>query len=324
MILVSSILWQKRPRDPFFPKETSIVITKGDSLATTYAQLPASQQLALKLYAKSHQLPIIQEGTYVFSGRYSPEAFFAHIAKGPERKYLKYTILEGRTIYDIDADLSAKGYIQPGEYLHYVTNPEKIAALATRYEFFDEKLSSLEGFLYPETYHLDQRDQLVRQLVSLQLNTFKDRVWTPHIADFHQQGKRYGMSIYELLTLASIVEKEEKKAENKPLVASIFLNRKQKGMLFGADITLCYYFQQPSSSCTPALIAKEIKNSNNPYNTRAVAGLPPTPICNPDLNSIKAVLFPLTSEYLFYLHGKDGKIYPAKTNAEHEANKQFL
>ncbi|MBO4203618.1 endolytic transglycosylase MltG [bacterium] len=293
-------------------------------MAKTYQSLPSNQQLALKLYAKSHELPIIQEGTYLFSGTYTPEAFFAHIAKGPERSYLKYRILEGRSIYDIDADLAARGYIQEGEYINYVTNPDKIAELSTRYDFFDATLTSLEGFLYPDTYHLDDWDNLVRQLVSIQLNTFKDRVRAPYANDFYTQGSTHGLSVYQLVTLASIVEKEEKNADNKPLVASVFFNRRDRNMSFGADITLCYYFQKPYAECTASVISKHIKDTNNPYNTRQVAGFPPTPIGNPSVETIKAVLFPRQTSYLFYLHGKDGQIYPATTNAEHEANKQYL
>jgi UPF0755 protein len=95
-------------------------------------------------------------------------------------------------------------------------------------------------------------------------------------------------------------------------------------MLFGADITLCYHFQRPYAECTPSVIGRNVRDKTNPYNTREVAGFPPTPIANPSVETFKAVLFPAQTQYLFYLHGSDGKIYPAMTNAEHEANKRFL
>jgi UPF0755 protein len=92
-------------------------------------------------------------------------------------------------------------------------------------------------------------------------------------------------------------------------------------MLLGADITLCYDFKQPYATCTPALIAKKVSDTKNPYNTRQVAGLPPTPIANPNAETIKATLSPQSTSYLFYLHDAKGGIHYAKTNEEHNKNK---
>jgi UPF0755 protein len=221
--------------------------------------------------------------------------------------------------------LAKKGYIQPGEYIAYTTNPEKISELSKRYEFFDSSIKSLEGFLYPDTYYLDNWGNLINQLVSIQLNTFKKKVRESHSADFSVIQRKYGLNIYQAITLASIIEKEEKAVGNKPTVAGIFYNRLQKGMLLGADITLCYHFQQPYASCTPSVIAKNVSDPKNPYNTRQVAGLPPTPISNPNLTTIQAVLAPQQTSYLFYLHDAQGKIHYGETNAEHERNKaQYL
>ena len=95
-------------------------------------------------------------------------------------------------------------------------------------------------------------------------------------------------------------------------------------MLLWADITLCYGLAQPYSSCTPTIIAKKINDKNNKYNTRVLGWLTPTPIWNPSISTIEAVLFPNTTSYLFYLHGSDGQIYYAETNAQHEQNKKYL
>jgi UPF0755 protein len=129
---------------------------------------------------------------------------------------------------------------------------------------------SLEGFLYPDTYYLDDWQNLVKQLVSIQLNTFKKKVREPYAADFSALQSTHHLSTYETITLASIIEKEEKNADNKPTVAGIFFNRLQQGMLLGADITLCYAFKQPYATCTPSLIAKNVSDTKNPYNTRQV------------------------------------------------------
>jgi UPF0755 protein len=89
----------------------------------------------------------------------------------------------------------------------------------------------LEGFLYPDTYHIDIKDDFLRTLVSIQLNTFKDKVRTPLKSDFSSFQQKTHLSVYETVILASIVEKEEKNPDNKPTVAGIFLNRIRKGML---------------------------------------------------------------------------------------------
>jgi UPF0755 protein len=179
----------------------------------------------------------------------------------------------------------------------------------------------LEGFLYPDTYHLGAKAEIVRDLVSMQLNTFKRRVWDVHSSDFASIQGKHGLNVYQAINLASIIEKEEKTDANKPTIAGIFYNRIQRGMLLGADITLCYDFKLPYSHCTPAAIVRHLYDTKNLYNTRQLAGLPPTPIGNPSLVTIKAVLFPQQTSYLFYLHDARGGIHYAETNEGHNRNK---
>jgi UPF0755 protein len=327
-ILVLAIRWWLKysPSDLVFDWQ-KVSIVKWDTISKFYnTLLDDNQTFWMKWYVRNHedQLPKIQEWTYIFSGKYTNEEFLSHIAQGPEKEYISYTVLEWRSIYDIDADLAAKWYINEWEYISYVTDSAKISELSTRYDFFDSSLSSLEWFLYPDTYFLDNRWWLVKQLVSIQLNTFKSKVREAHAWDFSNIQSRFWLSVYQTITLASIVEKEEKNNTNKPTVAGIFYNRLNNWMLLWADITLCYGFAKPYSECTPNVIAKNVSDSNNKYNTRAVAWLTPTPIWNPALSTIEAVLFPNQTSYLFYLHGADGQIHYAETNAQHEQNKQYL
>jgi UPF0755 protein len=327
-IIIVAIRWwiKYSPSNLVFEWE-KVSIVKWDTITKFYnTLLDDKQTFWMKWYVRNHQdqLPNIQEWTYVFSWTYTSEEFLSHIAKWPEKEYISYTVLEWWSIYDIDADLTAKWFINAWEYISYVTNPAKISELSQRYDFFDSSLTSLEWFLYPDTYFLDNRWNLVNQLVSIQLNTFKSKVREAHASDFSNIQNRYGLSVYQTITLASIVEKEEKNNANKPTVAWIFYNRLNKWMLLWADITLCYGLAQPYSECTPNVIAKNVGDSNNRYNTRAVAWLTPTPIWNPALSTIEAVLFPNQTSYLFYLHGADGQIHYAETNAQHEQNKQYL
>ena len=311
----------------FFEPWTEIVVTKNNSLNVLYPYFSFPQKLMFKYYVKQHpeSFSTLLEGTYLFSGEYTAETILSHFNEGPEKEYVKVRILEWWSIYDIDEYLSSKGFLDEWVYLEYVTNPEKIAALSERYEFFDASLPSLEGFLYPDTYNIDLKQDFLKTLVSIQLNTFKNKVRTPYRSDFYALSSQYGLSVYDAVILASVVEKEEKNSDNKPTVAGIFYHRLQKGIELWADITLCYYFKKPYSSCTPSLISKEIYNDKNPYNTRKKTGLMPTPIANPDVDTFKAILHPQKTKYLFYLHDSSGKIHYAETNEEHVKNKnQYL
>ena len=325
-ILVLIFWWVKFFPSPIKFENTKVSIVKGDTIAKFYDKLDKNQILRLKIYIKRHpdQLPKIQEWTYILSWEYTNSSFLSHIAAGPDKTFISYTVLEWRSIYDIDADLTAKWYISEGEYISYITSSSKIAELSQRYDFFDSSLTSLEWFLYPDTYFLDDRSNLIRQLVSIQLNTFKSKVWSAHSSDFMNIKNTYWLSIYEAITLASIIEKEEKVDANKSTIAWIFYNRLKAWMLIWADITLCYWLSKPYSECTPNVIIKNLKDSNNEYNTRVNPGLTPTPIWNPTLSTIKAVLFPSKTNYYYYLHWADWSIHYAETNAQHEQNKKYL
>ena len=304
-----------------------VSVIKWDTMSKFYDILDDNQIFWMKMYIKRHpsELPRIQEWTYIFSVTYSNSEFLSHIWEWPEKEYISYTVLEWWSIYDIDNDLASKWYIKAWDYISYVTDSSKISELSQRYEFFDSNLISLEWFLYPDTYYLDNWWNLVNQLVSIQLNTFKSKVWENHAWDFTNVENTYWLTVYQAITLASIIEKEEKSDVNKSTVAWIFYNRLQNWMLLWADITLCYWLAQPYSSCTPNVIVKHLNDSNNKYNTRAVAWLTPTPIWNPSISTIEAVLFPEKTSYLFYLHDWSWWIHYAETNAQHEQNKaQYL
>jgi UPF0755 protein len=138
----------------------------------------------------------------------------------------------------------------------------------------------------------------VDQLVYLQLENFNNRVWKRNADFIANQGSEW----YRDVILASIVEKEEKNNNNKATVAGIFFNRIKIGMALQADITLCYGLKLTYESCTPSVIAQNVDDKTNPYNTRAVREIPPTPISNPTAESILAVLHPERTSYMYYLH----------------------
>lgn len=320
----------------------TVVIQQGDTFQKFVGDFSTLKKTKLKLYLMTHKaldLGKIQEGSYVFSGDYSFGTFLNQIAKWPTQNYIRYTVLEGWSMYDIDEDLHKKWYELNwsgwGQYVMYVSDPAKIADLMQQFEFLRQfNVNTLEGFLYPDTYFIDANKPFVQQLVVQQLRNFEKKIWTSmstQLINFKNtlslKGIRLGidMTPYQILTLASVIEKEERSAVNKPTVAGIFLKRLSIGMRIDADITLCYGLKTGYETCTPALIAKSVDDSKNPYNTRQQKWLPPTPIASPTATSVDAVLNFTASDYLFYLHDMEGKIHYGRTVAEHNANKnQYL
>ncbi len=299
-----------------------ITIQQGENVSKILNQLDPIEKIRVKLYIKNHHIDFskLEAGSYTFSGSYTKKEFIENIVKGSEKEYLRLTILEGRSIYDIDQALANKWYTQPGEYISFVSDPAIIAKYQARYTFLsnsalwiqNSKLKTMEGFLYPETYNVDKTKNIIDQLVYSQLETFntrvRDKVTNP-------------TNRYQSIILASILEKEERNVANKGTVAGIFLKRLSIGMALDADITLCYGLKTSYTNCTPTVIGQNIGDKNNIYNTRQVRGLPPTPISNPTRESINAVLNPQTSDYLYYLHDMKGNIHYGRTLDEHNANK---
>jgi len=295
-----------------------VTIESGENVSKIFNELSTIEKIRMKIYLFTHKdisFSKLEAGNYSFSGSYTKSELVQTILKGSEKDYLRLTILEGRSIYDIDEALARKWYITGGDFIDYVTDYGTISELMQGYEFLRQMPSSvgtLEGFLYPDTYNVDKNKPLIPQLVSKQLQTFQTRVRSKlsNPTDF-----------YTTMILASVVEKEERNTDNKATVAGIFLKRLEIWMKIDADITLCYGLKTSYTSCTPAVIGKNVGDANNKYNTRAVRWLPPTTICNPTRESINAVVNPQNSDYLYYLHDMEGNIHYGSTLEEHNANK---
>ena len=224
-----------------------------------------------------------------------------------------FVILPGWRMEEIAAALPTSGLsISPKEFLTAARSPDR------DFDFLAEA-SSTEGFLFPETYTVP-RVVNADELVNGFLRNFALRL-TPEIKDgFEQQG----LSIYQAVTLASLVEREAVQNEEKPLIASVYLNRLRQGMKLDADPTVQYalgYSMLQQSWWTSPLTLVDLQ-VNSPYNTYLNEGLPPTPIANPSLDALRAVAFPAESTYLFFRARCDGSGLHefAETFEEHLAN----
>ena len=175
----------------------------------------------------------------------------------------------------------------------------------------DQKdIKSLEGFLYPSTYYFD-KDAKPKDIIKEMLSLF-DKSYTDKLK---KKQKERNMTLQEVVNLASIVEKEAVIDEDRPIIASVFYNRLEIGMPLQSDATLQYIFETRKKSIT----YNDLK-IDSPYNTYIKKGLPPTPIANPSIKSIEAVLEPSNTDYLYFVASIDGGNVYSKTYEEHKTN----
>ena len=192
---------------------------------------------------------------------------------------------------------------------------------STEYSFIaqidnkDKRYQVLEGYLYPDTYEFyigENASSVIRKF----LDNFKNK-WTD---EYKAQADKIGMSIDDVITLASIIEKEAYGADQMPLVSSVFHNRLNKSGIYptlGSDATKEYVSEYISKSVTNSA---ELSSYQKNYDTYKCAGLPVGAICNPGNDAIKAALFPANTGYYYFLHDNDKKIYLAATDSEHNQN----
>jgi UPF0755 protein len=176
-------------------------------------------------------------------------------------------------------------------------------------DMFLQKAIPLEGRLYPETYHIPVAFT-ADELLNLMTTTFSEKV-----APLQSQIDAHSLTLHEIIVLASILEREANSPESMRVVSGILQGRMEAGMPLQADASIEYILDKPLKELT----AEDLK-VDSPYNTYTNRGLPPTPIGNPGIDAIKAVLEPEVTEYVFYITDNDGNFHYAKTYDEHLDN----
>jgi len=242
-------------------------------------------------------------GEYQLRTHWNYRAIAQALAMGPPRGEVKLTVVEGWSLESISTLLAS----------YQVTMPTTIPnELRQTYPFLADlpKTASLEGYLFPDTYRV-YADQLPQGLIKKQLDEFAERA--PALAD---EAKRQGRTLRDVVILASIVEKEVAKPQDRAIVAGIFLNRLAIGMPLQSDATVNYVTH--GGRARPTLNDLQ---ADSAYNTYLHKGLPPGPISNPGDAALNAVLHPTPSEYTYFLTDDLGKTYFAKTFEEHQRNR---
>ncbi|HSH12806.1 MAG TPA: endolytic transglycosylase MltG [Desulfurivibrionaceae bacterium] len=255
-------------------------------------------RLLAKLLGVSKSL---RPGEYLFSNRATPYQVLRQLHRGSLVKH-PLTIPEGSNLAQIGAILSNGGWTSETEFRATITDPKFLAELGIKYP-------SLEGYLFPDTYFLERGAFNLRTLLTVMVGqTRKVLVSTGAAAGLPD----YGLDAHQVLTLASIVEKETGLASERPLIARVFLNRLRDGMKLQTDPTVIYGIKDFNGNLTRLDL-----QTHTPYNTYLITGLPPGPIANPGRAAIQAVMAPTAGDYYYFVSKNDGSHYFSKTLLEH-------
>ncbi len=258
-----------------------------------------------KLFLRSTDLSCLKAGGHAVSRSMSLNELAHALCTSPLAEDVAFTVVEGWRISDIDAALAAAGLLPAGAYAEIARNPAKVQAP------FAITSPTLEGYLYPETYRVKPGERLATDLILRQLDTFKER-----FLDTHPVGD---LSLHDVVVVASLLEREEPNPANRVLVSGIVHNRLKAGSALGVDATSRYTLKDWNDRTA---FLKNLRDPDDPYNTRLRKGLPPTAIGNPALASLEAALAPQATEFWYYLHDANGVLHPAVDAAGHEANRR--
>lgn len=294
--------------DPKKEGEVTIRIAPGTSTVEIARMLVAEDVIDSEkdFTTRANEAGIDQKlkaGTYRFQRGESIDSILNKLEQGLQAPEGVLTIPEGFSLNDIASLVSMKTSITRSAYLAAATPKGHILQLTG-----SSQAEDLEGFLFPSTYDLDP-DTDAASLVDRQLETFNSSTWHLDWAN----SKKLGLTEYEVLIVASMVEREARVPEERPLVAAVVYNRMRSGMKLEIDATVQYAIGYWKEELTIDDLAV-----TSAYNTRLYAGLPPGPICNPGIESIDAALHPASVDYLYYVATGDAEGHHTFTSSYDE------
>ena len=241
---------------------------------------------------------LIMIGEYNVSPSMLPTEILQRITSGKTILH-PVTIPEGYRIIEIGDILVKNGLADKGKFLEQTKNTRLLKEIAA---------DSLEGYLFPETYHFGKfTDE--KTIVKKMVDTFKERTLKQ---EFLNRAKEMGFSFHEIITLASLIEKETGKDSERKQISSVFHNRLKKNMLLQTDPTVIYAIENFDGN-----IKKRDLKIDSPYNTYRYKGLPPGPISSPGIKSIIAALYPANTSNLYFVSRQDGSHQFSSTLNQH-------
>ena len=303
----------EKPYQGFGSEGVFVTIPKGESQRGAAHILKRNGVIrsawAFEFYARRHPRRSLEAGDYFFDQAVSGKDVFWKLANG-EVYEQPFTVREGDTMFDIARNLEEAKFMTADEFLRAANNPELIRDLAPNAE-------TLEGFLYPATYKLP-RHPIAAELTARMVEKFREEWHQLDPPGGDPSGLAAGHPALSIVTLASLVERETPKPEERPLVAGVFENRLRKHMLLQCDPTVIYALQRVGAY-NDSLSSKDLK-LDSPYNTYEHGGLPPGPIGNPGAVSLKAALEPAKTDYLYFVANTQGGHFFSSTLEEHNRN----
>lgn len=301
--LFFSNIYYGRPASPVFPAE--VRIESGDSFATVTRKLREQRVITngffFTLWARWRGMERkIHQGLYRFDANVAPWEVLERLVNG-KGIFHSVTIPEGLNVKEIAELLGKMQIADKNKFLTAATDDKLLASLG-----LDDR--GLEGYLFPSTYHFTPETP-ERDIIVAMAEQFR-RSSQPLLAK--KSPRTSHLSFHDLLTLASIVEKETGAEAERPLVAAVFHNRLKRQMPLQSDPTVIYGLKNFNGNLT-----KKDLRDDSPYNTYRREALPPGPICNPSLSSIKAVLEPADVRFLYFVSKNDGTHVFSETLEEH-------
>lgn len=301
----------ERPFQGYSGTEKRVTIAPGTGVAAILAQLEREGVLADARWARVYLLyqlrnPPLQAGEYEFRGPSTLPDVLAKLVSGEVVQH-KATVIEGLTLEETATELSRQGFGAVDPLLAAMRSPAAIADL-------DPEAQDLEGYLFPDTYFFaggTGPQEIVTALVANFRRRYTQDV-TPKVPAVG------GLKLRQLVTLASIVEKETQRAEERGLVAAVYRNRLVAGIGLYADPTVIFALKRLGR--WNGNLTRDHLALDSPYNTYRVGGLPPGPIASPGLAALLAAAQPDDVDYLYFVSRNDGTHAFARTLAEHNRN----
>jgi UPF0755 protein len=293
-----------QPTDKSATENVTFKILPGQTLNrisnNLHRQNLISSALKFKMIARfsKHDRNIIA-GEYLLSATMAPTEILKKLTDGTVRLH-RLSIPEGYTITQIAEKVEAAGFCDRQAFILAATDEIEVQKLG-----IDAK--TCEGFLFPDTYYFSG-DVSPEQIISAMIEHFS-RVFLP---EWESQAREMGFSVFEIVTLASIIEKETGVASERPVIASVFHNRLKRNMRLASDPTVIYGIKDFDGNIT-----RKHLTTPTPYNTYLIKGLPPGPVASPGAASLHAALFPADTDYLYFVAKPDRTHYFSKTLEEH-------
>jgi UPF0755 protein len=307
--------WLKiqQPYKGYSGDETIVQVEPGLGASQILSLLQEKGVLADARLARAYLIyflndPNIQAGEYRFRGPLTTPQVLRMLTHGLVLTH-SVTLVEGLTLEETADQLVKAGCGRRRAFLDLMRSPELVADL-------DPGARDLEGYLFPETYAF-AKDVDERKVVETLVKTFRAR-FEKDVRPILDRNASRNRSVHQVITLASIVEKEAHISSERPLIAAVYSNRLDQGIGLMADPTVIYALKRLGR--WNGNLRREDLRMDSPYNTYRYAGLPPGPICSPGLASLAAAAEPADVPYLYFVSRNDGTSVFAETLAEHNRN----